>query len=236
MSAKIFQQIPKVMADIEAIEKSSENKQQGFKFRGIDAVYNEIHSHLTKHGVFTATEVLEFTREDRTTKNGGTMIYTVAKIRFRFYADDGSYFDSVMIGEAADFGDKSSNKAMSVAHKYAFIQVFSIPTEDEKDPDAQSHELAPRTNQVARGSIVPPKTAPNPDGPSDAQLKRLFAIANQFFWKQEDVKSYLRNVYKIDSSKKLTKAQYDEFCKIMETQAPYISESAPAPTEPGWDG
>ncbi len=36
------------------------------------------------------------------------------------------------------------NKAMSIAFKYACFQVFCIPTEEMKDPDAESHELAPR--------------------------------------------------------------------------------------------
>lgn len=54
-------------------------------------------------------------------------------------------------------------------------------------------------------------------GPSEAQLKRLFAIGNANFWKHEDIKSYLRDVYHIESTKELTRAQYDELCIAMET-------------------
>jgi hypothetical protein len=49
----------------------------------------------------------------------------------------------VVIGEGMDSGDKASNKAMAVAHKYAIIQVFAIPTEDDKDPENDSHEVVP---------------------------------------------------------------------------------------------
>jgi hypothetical protein len=34
---------------------------------------------------------------------------------------------------------------MSVAHKYALIQIFAIPTVDEKDPELHTQELAPKT-------------------------------------------------------------------------------------------
>ena len=37
-----------------------------------------------------------------------------------------------------DSGDKASNKALSIAFKYACFQVFCIPTEEMKDPDAET--------------------------------------------------------------------------------------------------
>ena len=46
-----------------------------------------------------------------------------------------------------DTGDKASNKALSIGLKYAMLQVFCIPTEDEKDPDAVSPQPAAGTMQ-----------------------------------------------------------------------------------------
>ena len=43
-----------------------------------------------------------------------------------------------------DSGDKATNKAMSIAFKYACFQVFCIPTEEMADPDAECHEVKPR--------------------------------------------------------------------------------------------
>ena len=37
-----------------------------------------------------------------------------------------------------DSGDKATNKAMSAAFKYACFQTFCIPTEEMKDPDAET--------------------------------------------------------------------------------------------------
>ena len=134
----IFKQIPLIMREVEAIEKLRDNKAQGFKFRGIDDIYNELHPRLAKHGVFTVPEVLDERREERPTKSGGISTHVILKIKFTFFAEDGSSITATMIGEGADSGDKASNKAQAIAHKYALLQVFAIPTENEKDPDAES--------------------------------------------------------------------------------------------------
>ena len=143
----IYKKIIEVMADINAIGKDRRNQQQGFQFRGIDDVMNELHSSLAKCGVFVLPKVLEETRTTGKTKNGGDMFYTRLKINFGFYAEDGSHVDAVVIGEAMDTGDKASNKALSIGLKYAMLQVFCIPTEDEKDPDAVSPQPAAGTMQ-----------------------------------------------------------------------------------------
>ena len=62
------------------------------------------------------------------------------KVRYTFYAEDGTSVSAVVIGEGMDSGDKASNKAMAIAMKYAFFQVFCIPTEEMKDPDAETPE------------------------------------------------------------------------------------------------
>lgn len=144
--ARIHESIVMVMRDIDAIGKEQRNASQGYSFRGIDDVYNELHSTLAKHGVFTVPKVLSERSEERTTNKGTNMIYRIMHIRFRFYATDGSFVDAVVVGEGMDSGDKACNKAMSVAHKYAFIQVFAIPTREDKDPEVDSHQTAPRSN------------------------------------------------------------------------------------------
>ena len=136
----IYKSIIKVMSEINAIGKDRKNQAQGFQYRGIDDIMNELHGTLAKCGVFVVPEVLEETRTTGKTSRGGDMFYTRLKICFTFYAEDGSNVQSVVIGEAMDTGDKASNKALSVGLKYALLQVFCIPTEDEKDPDAQSPE------------------------------------------------------------------------------------------------
>lgn len=145
----IYESIAAVMGEIGAVGKKSKNQQQGFMFRGIDAVMNAINPALVKNKVFIVPEILEQAREERTSSKGGTLIYSVCKIRYTFYAEDGSSVSAVVIGEGMDSGDKATNKAMSIAFKYACFQVFCIPTEEMADPDAECHEVKAKNEQKA---------------------------------------------------------------------------------------
>jgi hypothetical protein len=137
---RIFEAMAEVMRDVDAIGKNQKNQQQGFKFRGIDDVYNAVHPILAKHGVFTVPTVLAERTEERQTRNGGNLIYRILTLKYTFFAADGSSVEAVVIGEGMDSGDKGANKAMAVAHKYALLQTLCIPTEDMIDPDSQTVE------------------------------------------------------------------------------------------------
>ena len=139
----IYGAVIEAMGQISAIGKNKQNQTQGFRYRGIDDVMNELHGILAKCGIFIVPSVLEEVRTQGTTSRGGVMFYTRLKIKFTFYAKDGSSIESVVIGEAMDTGDKASNKALSIGLKYALLQVFCIPTEDDKDPDNVSPDFVP---------------------------------------------------------------------------------------------
>ena len=141
----IYEAICATMADIGAIGKDTKNQQQGFMYRGVDAVMNALQPAMLKNHIFVTPEVLEQTREERVNAKGTTLLYSILRIRYTFTSDDGSSVTATVIGEGMDTGDKASNKAMSVAFKYACFQVFCIPTEEMKDPDAEVHEVKPKT-------------------------------------------------------------------------------------------
>lgn len=143
----IYGKIADCMRQLGAIGKTSKNAQQGFMYRGVDAVMNALNPVLTANHVFCVPEVLEQHREERQTRNGGNLIYSILKMCYTLYAEDGSSVSATVIGEGMDSADKSSNKAMSVAYKYAMFQIFSIPTEEMADPDADT----------------PPESMPKPD-------------------------------------------------------------------------
>lgn len=145
----IYQSIAAVMGEIGAVGKTSKNLQQGFMYRGIDAVMNALQPALIKYGVFVVPEILEQTREERVNSKGTTLIYSICKIKYTFFAEDGSSVCAIVIGEGMDTGDKATNKAMSIAFKYACFQVFCIPTEEMVDPDAEVHEVKAKTEKKA---------------------------------------------------------------------------------------
>lgn len=154
----IYEAISATMNDVGAIGKNTRNTQQGFMFRGIDAVMNALQPALIKNHIFVVPEVLEQTREERMSQKGGTLIYSICRIKYTFFAEDGSNVSAVVIGEGMDSGDKATNKAMSIAFKYACFQVFCIPTEEMKDPDAECHEVAPKSIKQQKVEDIANKT------------------------------------------------------------------------------
>ena len=124
MAQQIFELIPKVMADVGAIEKAHRNEQQKYYFRGIDDVFSAFQPVLAKHKVFYIPEVLDKVVTERESASNRTLIYTTLTVAYTFYAADGSSVRAVTVGEAMDSGDKSSNKALSAALKYALLQIF----------------------------------------------------------------------------------------------------------------
>lgn len=148
MDGKIYAAISAVMADVGAVGKTQENTFDKYKFRGIDAIMNALYPAMVKNKVFVAPTVLESHREERASKNGGVMMYSILTVKYTFYTDDGSSVDCVVVGEAMDRSDKSTNKAMSAAFKYACFQTFCIPTDEMQDADAESPEMRKKMEKV----------------------------------------------------------------------------------------
>ena len=185
----IYEAIPMAMQKVGAIGKDStatnNSGKQMYKFRGIDAVYNALNPVMAELGLFICPEVLEQTREERKSSTGGTLIYSILKIRFTMYAPDGSNVSCVVIGEGMDSGDKASNKAMSIALKYACFELFMIPTEEMVDPDAEVHNVAPKdaaTGIMTGVQIMNAQAKPQPkqDAPATVgTVDSVPAVQNQ---------------------------------------------------------
>ena len=158
----IFKKIPLIMAEVGSIEKERSGTGVNYKFRGIDDFYKAFQLVLAKHGCFATTEVLESTRSEKISKSGGTLFYSVMKIKYDLFAEDGSKVTSVIIGEGMDSSDKASNKAMAVAHKYFFAQLFTVPTSDAKDPEDDTHDVVPYESEDPR----PAQSQPAPKKPA----------------------------------------------------------------------
>ena len=199
----IYETINAVMNEIGAIGKDSKNAQQGFMFRGIDAVMNALAPALQKHKLFIVPEVLDQRREERQTKSGNNLIYSVCTIKYTFYAEDGSHIEATVIGEGMDSGDKATNKAMSIAFKYACFQVFCIPTEEMIDPDAECHEVAPKAKADDEVTITP-----KPEEPKKI-TKRQAELLDKRCVEEGVQQQVIIELYKVKSLADLNDIQYE---------------------------
>ena len=194
----IYESITKIMEEVPAIGKNQVNTQQKFKFRGIDDVMNALQPLLSKHKVFIVPEILEQVREERSTKTGGNLIYSICKIKYKFYAEDGTFIEATTIGEGMDSGDKATNKAMAIAMKYALFQVFCIPTEEMKDPDSETPEESKPKEQTINEEELDMLV-------TEQEAKTVYALMMS---KGLEVEKQLQHNYGISNTKDLTKRQY----------------------------
>lgn len=142
----VYACIAAVQAEIAltGISKDRKNEQQGYKFRGIDDVYNALAPILAKHKLVILPRYLSRDQTERTSAKGGVIFSVIVEGEFDFVsAADGSKHTARAFGEAMDSADKATNKAMSAAYKYAAFQTFCIPTEGDNDADSKTHEIVP---------------------------------------------------------------------------------------------
>jgi len=161
--SEVYKAISAVQGELAktGISKGKTNQQQGFKYRGIDDVYNELASLLATHHLCILPRMVEKNVVERTNSKGTALFYTSITAEFDLVsAKDGSKHTVSAYGEAMDSGDKSAGKAMSYAYKAMAFMTFAIPTEGDNDPDAHCHEVKPRQT-APKPAEQPPATGPD---------------------------------------------------------------------------
>ena len=97
-------------------------------------------------------------------------------------------------------GSQVTGSSSSYARKYALNGMFAI--DDTKDSDF--------TNTTIKGDNT---------GLSEAQIKRLLAIANKVNISADDVKIVVAKSFGVQDLRKMNKQQYDEICSRLEKKS-----------------
>jgi hypothetical protein len=138
------------MAEVGAVGKNGKNMQQKYKYRSIDDMYNALQPALSKHRVFITPEILE--RDEQKLEKGYKVRLTV---KYKVYAEDGSFIECITQGECIDYSDKATNKALTAAFKYMCIQLFCIAVEGDEDADSQSPSITEVKEKPQRKNHAP---------------------------------------------------------------------------------
>ena len=140
-----------VMDEVRGLAKRDKNTTpgQGYLFRGIDAVMNATGPALRKHRVTIMPYGVKVDRRDVTTSSGKPSRETTVEVTYKITGPQGDTMYGVAPGEAMDFGDKGTAKAMSVAYRVFLLQALTLPT-DETDPDAETHERGPELTMAQK--------------------------------------------------------------------------------------
>lgn len=175
--------IQAVMRDAQALGKGERNAQQGFNFRGVDAVVNLIGPLLRKHGAFIVPELVSHRYEtaQQEGKRGPQYVTrSVVTVAYHWHGPDGSVVTGTVAGEAFDYGDKATSKAMSVAFRTYLLQTLTLPT-NEPDPDTFSYgHDEPQQGQAAPQPVSrAPQAAPRRPVTANECRDHLFSLSQQ---------------------------------------------------------
>lgn len=185
-----------VMTEVQSVRKGDRNTQQGYVFRGIDAVVNAVGPAFRNHGIVAVPLVEDVAYATvEVGKQRTLMRECTVRVRYVFHGPAGDSIECVSIGEAMDSGDKATPKAMSVAFRVALLQALCIPT-DEPDADSQSYERAAPADQVE----FDPETQSFYDGFANEIGKAKSAA---------EIKTIGRNVNAARTKGELTRVAYD---------------------------
>ena len=210
----IYQALNAVMKVVGYVQKQKAPEGGGlrYSFVGEAELIKAIRPAFVEHGIVvhpsTMTNVIT---DSYTTKNGAVMNRTITSLVYRFaHAPSGTFIDVAVNGEGADGGDKSSNKALTGAFKYALRQTLMIETGDDPDipdePTTTTHPIAKAVEKAGQqnGQDYPPMIGA-------ATLTALNTAGRGFYGKGWDdkrpelVKSITKD--RATSSKKLTDAE-----------------------------
>ena len=183
----IYTAMAEVMHEVGWVGKNKKNPTQGYAYRSVDDVVAALQGIMADKGVVCIPRVVERERESSVNAKGTVITSTRLLVDHVFYAMDGSSVTCTTLGEALDTSDKSSNKAMTAALKYALVECFLIPTlEPDRDTEEHSHELEEKPTQ---------RVAPKPHPTVEAAKKTFPGAKEQDPWSPGRFKQACERLY-----------------------------------------
>ena len=126
--------VAEAMAETEAVAKTGENKDQGYKFASAEAILSAARGPLLKRGIILIPSVLDVVEQEIQSRGGAKGSRVIIHIRFSF-TDGVETLEQDWRGEGQDYGDKAYGKAYTNAVKTFIRTAWMLPTEHD-DPEA----------------------------------------------------------------------------------------------------
>ena len=150
-SLNIYQKLSAIMGDIGVVEKGGKNTEQNYAFIEYAAVAGKLRALFSEYGVLIVPRMpkaSEHVREEITTKYGSKGVAILIDFTFEIINADkpDDKFEVTWTGEAADYGDKGTNKAATSALKYYLMRQFNI---SEKGEDNDEHSIDRGSTETA---------------------------------------------------------------------------------------
>ena len=168
----------------------------GYKYATLDSVIASVKEAMEGVGLSFSQEV----------GFEGEMITVTTHV----FHNSGQFISYGPICLPKDSGKKMSDvqaagSAITYARRYSLSAAFGIASEEDDDATLKSKGKNKNSSNKKTGNKN--SNGKNGNKATEKQIKAIFAIANSKGFEGEDIKDYLQDMYKVDSSKELTKKQ-----------------------------
>lgn len=211
--ANLLKSLAQVQFELKPLHKDIPNDHFRYKYAGLDQVFEAIKPAFHKHGLVVIQSVKgDFDRPLLET--------TICHV------ESSENVSSTTPLYMKNQDPQSFGSAMTYMRRYALMGLIGLTATDEDDdgqsatiertqgpppPKVQSHAPRTQAQPAARTQETPVNHAPRPNGISDAQLKRLYAIGKSAKWTSIEIDSWVRSFYGCEPIQ-LSRQGYDEAC------------------------
>jgi hypothetical protein len=163
-----------VMEKVRRVEKTRRmvSANGGYQYAGAEEIISEIRPAMVTNGLSIAPVRSELILQDKLhLASNKAMTHSVLKVTFRLSHVSGQQEEIETFGEAADSMDKSINKCMTAALKYALLQTFLLQGAHDDPDDYASQEQVhePAKNRLGWAEV---KTKVNNLSPRESSQYR----------------------------------------------------------------
>lgn len=204
-SLNIYQKLSAIMGDIGVVEKGGKNTEQNYAFIEYAAVAGKLRALFSEYGVMVIPRMpksADHIREEITTKYGNKGVAILIDFTFEIINADkpDDKFEVTWTGEAADYGDKGTNKAATSALKYYLMRQFNI---SEKGEDNDEHSID--RGAAPTGASAPAQPAkPKVIYASKNLLKQVQEALAEKGIESDDIDSTILSLSKVEDLSKIT--------------------------------
>lgn len=144
---KIYRAIAEAKRRVGTVGKNGRVTEYGnYEYRRFDDVLNAVGPLLDEYGIVVVPKVLESTE-----RFDGKKHFVRVRVRYTWFAEDGSRIVAVTEGEAFDMGDKARTKAQTVAYRIALVHVLNIAYDEMQDPESgPQYQRTPENPEVLK--------------------------------------------------------------------------------------
>lgn len=211
----IFQKIAAITGEIGIVEKGGKNTEQKYDFIEYAAVAGKLRTLFAKYGVVIVPRMAKTADQQRAeivSSYGKKGLAISVDFTFDVVNADkpDDHFEVTWTGEAADYGDKATNKAATSAIKYYQMRQFNI-SEKGDDPDADGPDRGTASQTTA------PPAPPKKMTIQDAIAKAFAELQRKGFQDAGDRKTVLLKIAGVTEASGLTGQLMNHVIGVLET-------------------